>query len=235
VSALTAIKAESLRERVAQALAQALASGELVSGELLSVPALAERFDVSATPVREALLKLASRGIVTPVRNRGFRVTHLTRRDVEEQVELRGLVEPLMVAEATPRIEGCALAELRALVLSESEAAHAGDPVGLLEHHHAIHLGLLAWCDNQAAVELIRALLDEERLRGALRGASARKLFELTRGDDELVESVTARRADAAADAVRSQLETLRRLWTAAVAKPGLQEHESEHRVDPRA
>jgi DNA-binding GntR family transcriptional regulator len=227
VSALKAIKAESLRERVGQALEQALASGELEPGELVSVPVLAERFDVSATPVREALLKLASRGIVVPVRNRGFRVTQVTQQDVEDLVELRQLVEPPMVAEATPRIEGGALAELRALVLSEREAAQAGDPVGLLEHHHAIHLGLLAWCENPAAVDLIRTLLEEERLRGALLGASKRTLVELAGDDSELVEAATDRRPGTAAGAVRSQLETLRGRWAAAVAEPGLIDREA--------
>ena len=45
------------------------------AGELFSAPALAARFNVSATPVREAMLNLEKRGFVEAVRNKGFRVT----------------------------------------------------------------------------------------------------------------------------------------------------------------
>ena len=46
-------------------------------GVVYSAPALAARFGVSATPVREAMLDLAKEGLVSAVRNKGFRVTEV--------------------------------------------------------------------------------------------------------------------------------------------------------------
>ncbi|MET9169300.1 GntR family transcriptional regulator, partial [Streptomyces cellulosae] len=57
----------SYRERVADALRAALIAGELRPNEVHSAPALAARFGVSATPVREALLDLAKEGVVVQV------------------------------------------------------------------------------------------------------------------------------------------------------------------------
>ncbi len=62
-------KAASLRERIGQSLADAIISGELAPGTMVSVPALAVEFGVSATPVREAILDLEQRGFVQSVAN----------------------------------------------------------------------------------------------------------------------------------------------------------------------
>ena len=71
---------QSLREQVAQALRGALVAGEMRPGTVYSAPALATRFGVSATPVREAMLDLAKEGLVEAVRNKGFRVVGLSDR-----------------------------------------------------------------------------------------------------------------------------------------------------------
>src|SRR5688572_32330171 len=72
----------NLRQEIANALRAALVSGEMRPGVLYSAPTLAEKFGVSATPVREAMLDLASEGLVEAVRNKGFRVTELTEQDL---------------------------------------------------------------------------------------------------------------------------------------------------------
>src|ERR671911_3059487 len=83
----------SLREQVADALRAAVVSGEMKPGHVYSAPALAAQFGVSATPVREAMLDLAKEGLVEAVRNKGFRVTALSGRDLDELTEIRRLIE----------------------------------------------------------------------------------------------------------------------------------------------
>jgi len=78
-----AIRTGSLREQVSRALEAALVAGELQPGEIYSAPGLAERFGVSATPVREALLDLVRDGFVEVVRNRGFRVVEMSETDLD--------------------------------------------------------------------------------------------------------------------------------------------------------
>ena len=74
----------SLREQVTSALRAAVISGEMRPGVVYSAPSLAARFRVSATPVREALLDLVKEGLVVSVRNKGFRVTEVTDRQLDD-------------------------------------------------------------------------------------------------------------------------------------------------------
>ncbi|MEK9665318.1 MAG: GntR family transcriptional regulator, partial [Candidatus Nanopelagicales bacterium] len=83
----------SLRERVAESLRAALVSGRMAPGTTYSIPALAEQFGVSATPVREAMLDLVNEGIVAPVPNKGFRVVELSDEELDQVTELRRLLE----------------------------------------------------------------------------------------------------------------------------------------------
>src|SRR5690606_29765528 len=84
----------SIRESVERALSALIVSGELAPRTLVSVPTLATQFDVSATPVREAMLELERRGFVEAVKNKGFRVTDVSREELANIVEVRQLLEP---------------------------------------------------------------------------------------------------------------------------------------------
>lgn len=101
------------------ALRHALVGGELIPGEVYSAPALAERYGVSATPVREAMQQLAGEGAVEVVPNRGFRVAERSSRDLAELAEVRAMLEvPAIVrlARALPPSAGrrCARSPRRA-------------------------------------------------------------------------------------------------------------------------
>ena len=65
-------KPSSLREQISTALRAALITGEMLPGETYSVPAIAEKFGISATPVREAMLDLTKDGILVALPNKGF-------------------------------------------------------------------------------------------------------------------------------------------------------------------
>ncbi|MGP4000454.1 GntR family transcriptional regulator [Streptomyces sp. 8N706] len=139
----------SVRGQVLDALRGALVSGELVPGEVYSAPALAERFGVSATPVREAMQQLVAEGAVETVPNRGFRVARRSARDLAELAEVRALLEvPVMLALARttpPEIwEG-----LRPLAAETVAAAARGDRVGYAESDRAFHHALLSLTGNR--------------------------------------------------------------------------------------
>src|SRR5258708_30619527 len=78
----------NFRDQVAHALRAALIAGQLRPGELSSAPALAARLGVSATPVREAMLDLVREGLVETVSNKGFRVTAVTERQLDEYTHI---------------------------------------------------------------------------------------------------------------------------------------------------
>lgn len=87
-----------------QALREQILSGHIPSGTRLGEADLAERLDVSRTPIREALSRLAAEGLVDLVPNRGARVAIWTTDQLREIFELRLAVEPLIVAGAVPNL-----------------------------------------------------------------------------------------------------------------------------------
>ncbi|GAA3225275.1 GntR family transcriptional regulator [Pseudonocardia petroleophila] len=89
-------------ERATGAVRELILRGEFAAGARLGEVELAERLGVSRTPVREALARLASEGLVEIVPNRGARVSSWTVAELEEVFDLRAALEPRLTALAVP-------------------------------------------------------------------------------------------------------------------------------------
>ena len=82
----------STTDRVHALLREEIVSGKLTSGSLHSIYALATRYGVSRTPVRDAVLRLSDSGMVRIERNRGVRIRGLGVHDIREVFETRLLI-----------------------------------------------------------------------------------------------------------------------------------------------
>lgn len=95
---------------------------ELGPGDRLNVDRLAVELDVSPTPVREALNRLAAEGIVTAAPYRGFRVSPLlSLEDLIQLLWARRVIETAAVGQAASGSSGATLQELAALVARMKE------------------------------------------------------------------------------------------------------------------
>jgi DNA-binding GntR family transcriptional regulator len=83
----------SVRERVYGAIKVSILSGHLAPGEKLTEEHLANTLGVSRTPVREALHRLESEGLIKIRKKRGFVVSKDSKEEVEEIFELRSILE----------------------------------------------------------------------------------------------------------------------------------------------
>jgi len=93
ITTLAPIESASLSELALEAIRAAIVSGELPGGQPLRDHQLAESLGVSRTPVREALHRLQSEGLVEPRGRTGWAVSPFTERDVQEIFHLRRLFE----------------------------------------------------------------------------------------------------------------------------------------------
>ncbi|WP_254705739.1 GntR family transcriptional regulator [Streptomyces vilmorinianum] len=143
------VQRHSVRGQILQALRTALVGGELVPGEVYSAPVLAERFGVSATPVREAMQQLAIEGAVEVVPNRGFRVTERTPRELAELAEVRALIEIPVMLRLARTVPAARWAELRPLAEATGAAAARGDRAHYAEADRAFHRAVLALAGNE--------------------------------------------------------------------------------------
>ena len=82
-----------MRNRVYQYLRSAVLSGRFGPGKRLKEEYLARQLQVSRTPVREALYKLESEGLITPLETRGFIVSYDSKEKMEELFEIRTCLE----------------------------------------------------------------------------------------------------------------------------------------------
>lgn len=90
---LPSIENKSLRERVLNALRDAIVNGEFTPGQPLIETELAAQLGTSRAPLREALQILSTEGLVEIVPYHGATVRALSRRDIEELYSLRSLLE----------------------------------------------------------------------------------------------------------------------------------------------
>ncbi len=111
---MTVLEGDGLVDRLAAAIQSRILSGEISSGTRLRQETLATEFGVSRTPVREALRKLQSTGIVAVEPRRGALVRGPTAREVREAYLVRAELEGLAAEIATTRIGDDDLDRLRA-------------------------------------------------------------------------------------------------------------------------
>lgn len=179
---------------MAARLRHALVAGDLRPGEVLSAPTLAAEFGVSATPVREAMLDLATEGHVSPIRYKGYRVIEVSEETRRQILQLRRLIEvPLMVQVAERGVDEGLLGRSQELADQSVEAAAAGDLVEFIRTDMDLHLGLLEAAGNEVAVRHVRSLRSMTRLTGLKDLAAEGRLVETAEEHRKMVRALAAR------------------------------------------
>ena len=203
----------SLRERVSVSLRAALVSGRMVPGVTYSVPALAEQFGVSATPVREAMLDLVNEGIVAPVPNKGYRVVELTDEELDQVTELRRLLEVPTVRDLAGAMGPASIKRLRGLAAAVHAAAQRGDVVAYVEADRELHLALLGESGNPRLVDLVGRLRDQSRLYGLEQLAAEGVLVQSADEHLALIEALELGDRRAAETVMAHHLDHVRGIW----------------------
>jgi DNA-binding GntR family transcriptional regulator len=215
VPALRALSVRrNLREEITETLRAAVISGELRPGVVHSAPQLAAEFGVSATPVREAMLDLAKEGLIVTVRNKGFRVTELSAKDLDDLSDLRAMIEvPTVRRIAAAGVDPTVLEELRPLAAEIEDAAARQDLIAHVAADMEFHLRLLALAGNPHLVETVRSLRAQSRIYG-LRGLAERgELVASAHEHTELLELVAAGEAAGAERLMRRHVGHVRGIW----------------------
>jgi DNA-binding GntR family transcriptional regulator len=107
---------------VYKTLKEEILSGIIAPGELLSESAIARRFDVSRTPVREALNQLACDSIVVSLPQRGHLVRTISFSEVMEAFRLREMLEIEAVGEAARLATDAQIEALKAIIMDEKDS-----------------------------------------------------------------------------------------------------------------
>jgi DNA-binding GntR family transcriptional regulator len=199
-------RAASLGERVYELLREYLRTGQVSWGESLREATLAARLGVSRTPVREALGRLASEGLVE-AHGRSFTVPALTERDLQDIYELRLLLETEALRQAAERDDGeQGMHEVRQ-ALQEADRTHARrDAEGFIAANRRFRAAWLSLARNPRLVRMVELYADHVRALQLLTLGDAQRQKAVLRGMKDILTALEARDPEEAAEAMRRYL-----------------------------
>jgi len=196
----------TLAEKAFDTLHTAIITGQLRPGTRLPIEELAEVLEMSPMPIREAVRRLDSAGLVENIPHRGARVTELSITDLAEVVEARLALEVLAIRRAAERFDEAherrareCLIALNSLPDDNSAATSAA--------HAAFHFALYEAAESGWLIRLIRPVWETSE-RYCLEVPSCRQLVGRRHEHEAILGACVAHDPDRAAISLHDHLAT---------------------------
>jgi GntR family transcriptional regulator, carbon starvation induced regulator len=191
--------ADTLTERATQRIEADIVRGALAPNARLGIAETAARYGVGATPLREALSRLAARGLVNAIGKRGFRVQSISRDDLADIVRIRRVLEReairLSIAAGDGAWEGeivGALHQLKRYIAEKPKGFGEGEPA-FDALHKRFHTSLIAACGSPRLIGACARLYDEAYRYRRLMMASFKSPTQFVHSHETLAEAAIAR------------------------------------------
>lgn len=200
----------ALHEQVTQRLRTMLVEGRIEPGAKLNERELAQVLQVSRTPLRESIKRLAAEGLVELLPNRGAIAVALDEATVVHTFELMAALEALSGELAAQRITDAELAEIQAMQFEMMAAYTRGDLSNYYRVNARIHRAINAAAKNpvlSATYDQVNARLQALRFRSNQDGA---KWKRAVKEHERMVEALAARDGAAMRDVLLTHLHNKR-------------------------
>lgn len=201
----------TMTSRLTSELREAIVSGQLEAGSKINLDKAKTSFQVSLSPLREALARLISDGLVVFTDNRGYRVSPISLSDLEEITQLRSHFESYALREAISNAdaawEGEVIRSLHRLNKIERDAEKPETLEEWESAHQAFHLALITGCKKPILLHFCAILLNlNDRYR--------RTFLRVASGDpgvatehSEIAQAAVARDADYACQRLAEHIQ----------------------------
>ena len=141
---------KSLKEQVYAAVIRDVISGEYPPNAILSEKQLIERFSVSKSPVRDALIELCNEGVLRSIPRFGYEVVAYTEKDVREIIEFRGVLESHCLRQCAGSLTAADFERLDQFLVQSEQLAHSEQEiVAHWENNVSFHLLLCSLAQNE--------------------------------------------------------------------------------------
>ncbi len=137
------VERESIVENVAREIRRSVLVGVLRPGQSCSIAELSAQLHVSQIPVREALRRLESEGLVLQPRGRGWQIAAIEELDLKEIYDARELIEPAVLRQAVPLYTAVNLSVIEASFAEMTGYADKPEHDDFWNAHRAFHRALL--------------------------------------------------------------------------------------------
>jgi DNA-binding GntR family transcriptional regulator len=143
------------KERIYLLLRDAIVNEKLKPGERLIISRIAKEYEISESPVREALQALVQDGYVTATPFAGFEVMNISLDDVRQIFEIRIQLEPFAAKQAVRYMTNVDIASLEEIINKSKKLAENNDLLGYWKLNREFHLTHYKFCNNQRLYQMI--------------------------------------------------------------------------------
>ncbi|KGD99771.1 GntR family transcriptional regulator [Achromobacter sp. RTa] len=206
----------SARDYVYGELRRRLMAGSFMPGERLREEHIAAELSVSRTPVRSAIERLVTDGLVKHEGRRGAVVLGWQDRDIDEAFELRMLLEPYSAKAAAERASPEQILELERINESMLDAinADAPDSVARVQHfNNQFHHALLEAAQSARVRSMVESLLDMPIIIGSFYFYTKDDMLRSVEHHRQIIAALKARDAECAQIAMRFHLASTHLLF----------------------
>jgi len=147
-----------LRDIIFEKLQKAIFSGKFKSGERITEKEITEELKVSRTPVREALYRLASTGLIKIIPHRGFLISRWSSMEIKDVIELRIALEVFAVKLAIKRILPNEINEIKILVAKMEKAVKRKDIMKASHLNSLFHDKIVRASKNKELFEVMEPI-----------------------------------------------------------------------------
>lgn len=192
-------------DMIVEALREAVLTGEFNSGERLLQDELAERFNTSSTPIREALRQLQAEGILEHSPYRGVQVAEVKMEDVREIYMVRAVMESFVTRLAVPYLNSARVAQMRELQAQMREIVKSGQVKGLRKVNYEFHSLIYEAASLPYSLKIIKNLWAQSPWDAlyVLPGRAEKSLDE----HDRIIEAIAEQNPTAAALRVQEHID----------------------------
>jgi len=207
------------RQEAYTRIRELILSGQLTSAERTSERELAERLEISRTPVREALAVLTANGLIWQQPRVGAFVRDIALDEAIQSVELRAGLESVIVRQIALRPEQISTDDLGGAIAGMNTAAEAHDHHTFMLADTRFHRELARLGRYGNVVTALEGMRDLVHLFRRHAGIQEREVFEVLSEHDEILKALGDPDGHRAAEAMQRHLEnTSKRLTRAASA-----------------
>lgn len=203
ITRLREFSKSNLRDEAYLCLKRSILTGEINQGQSLTISQISKLTHFSATPIREALLKLEQDGIVSRLLNGNFIVKRFSKEEIESILDLRVLLETYAMEKAVKHVQPKDIRRLAEIVCSAEVCVSKGQTSEASElnttfHHYLYDLsndpilvGILQslsdkiWMNSSTAIgapgKAQNAILEHKKMIEALKGQNATELTKIVK------------------------------------------------------
>jgi DNA-binding GntR family transcriptional regulator len=200
-----------LRQHVYEQIKHDIITCKLAPGEPISEHQFVDQFNVSKTPIREALTSLVQDGLVEYTPNRGFRVTPISVTDIQEIFEARIFFESEIFRLAVRKISDAEIDELETHNWVEGDPRSPEHAEAFLKSNQKFHTTLAAASRNKRLLSYYETLMNETQRLFYMDISLHNKEFRWGHGHEGIIKALRNRDEAGGVAAIRDTLENARK------------------------